>query len=258
VSRVERAFATSPLRLLTPKNDGHAAWVYSSSFGGGLVDGDRLVLEVEIGAGAAAYLSTQASTKVYRSQRGTRMRMQASVGDGGVLVSVPDPIVCFADSRFEQEQTFDLVGDAGLIAVDWMSTGRRESGERCSFAHYSSRVVVSLDGRLVMYDMLALRREDGDLARRLGRFNVLATVVVLGRQLVEHASALSSGINRQAVSRRPQRLVVASTLTDGRQAGIGAVVRIAGHSAEDVGKALREALSFVPPLLGDDPWARKW
>src|SRR5687768_3060300 len=39
---VRTALAHSPLRLLTPRNHGHAAWVYTSSLGGGLVDGDHL------------------------------------------------------------------------------------------------------------------------------------------------------------------------------------------------------------------------
>jgi hypothetical protein len=34
--------------------------------------------------------------------------------------------------------------------------------------------------------------------------------------------------------------------------------RLLGASAEAVGRAIREYLAFVPALLGDDPWARKW
>jgi urease accessory protein len=257
-SVVERAFATSPLRLLTPGNDGHAAWVFTSSFGGGLVDGDRLSLDVEIGEGAAAFLSTQASTKVYRSEQGTRARLQARVGAGGLLVSLPDPVVCFADSRFDQEQTFDLASNAALVAVDWVTSGRRESGERCSFAHYCSRLVVRVDGRLVMYDTVALRRQDGDLASRLGRFDVLAVAVIVGEAVMAQGHTMLADARGGAVEQRPQHIVVASPLEE-RQAGtVGAVLRVAGRSVEEVGRTLRESLAFVPALLGDDPWARKW
>src|SRR5258706_16480554 len=82
-SVVSRAYATSPLRLLTPANHGHAAWIYTSSHGGGLVDGDRLVMDIDVGAGAAAFVSTQASTKVYRSAQGTSAALHARVGPGG-------------------------------------------------------------------------------------------------------------------------------------------------------------------------------
>ena len=38
----------------------------------------------------------------------------------------------------------------------------------------------------------------------------------------------------------------------------GCIVRIAGVSFEEVAAAAREYLRFVPSLLGDDPWVRKW
>ena len=35
-----------------PDNHGHAAWVYTSSYGGGIVGGDALHLDIEVGAEA--------------------------------------------------------------------------------------------------------------------------------------------------------------------------------------------------------------
>src|SRR5262245_38222153 len=105
-SVVSRAYATSPLRLLTPENHGRAAWVYASSYGGGLVDGDCVEIDIEVGAGAAAYFSTQASTKVYRSERGAVTGLRAAVAAGGLLIVMPDPVVCFAASRYVQTQRF--------------------------------------------------------------------------------------------------------------------------------------------------------
>src|SRR5882757_9593932 len=78
-SVVSHAYATSPLRLLTPLNHGHAAWIYTSSFGGGLVNGDRIAMDIDVGRGAAAFISTQASTKIYRSPGGTSAEMHARV-----------------------------------------------------------------------------------------------------------------------------------------------------------------------------------
>src|SRR5262245_163756 len=104
-STVSQAYASSPLRLLMPRNHGRAAWIYTSSFGGGLVDGDRVSLDIVVDAGAAAFVSTQASTKVYRSACGTSAELRASVGDEGLLVLAPDPVVCFAASRYRQTQT---------------------------------------------------------------------------------------------------------------------------------------------------------
>ena len=38
----------------------------------------------------------------------------------------------------------------------------------------------------------------------------------------------------------------------------GAVVRVAGEQVETVAAELRRQLQFLTPLLGDDPFARKW
>src|SRR5260370_22326962 len=103
-SIVSRAYATSPLKLLTPGNHGRAAWIYPSSHGGALVDGDQIVLEIDIGEDAAAFVSTQASTKVYRSPHGTSAEMRARIEPDGLLVVAPAPVVCFARSRYRQTQ----------------------------------------------------------------------------------------------------------------------------------------------------------
>ena len=97
-SVVRRAYATSPLRLLTPRNHGSAAWVYASSYGGGLVGGDDLRLTVRVGREASVFLSSQASTKVYRSHARASLQLDADVAAGGQLIVWPDPVVCFAGS----------------------------------------------------------------------------------------------------------------------------------------------------------------
>ena len=147
---------TSPLRLLMPRNHGRAAWVYTSSFGGGLVDGDRLVLDIEVGAGAAAFVSTQASTKVYRSPRRRARSPRAQRPTG---CSSSRRIRSSASRRpgIEQTQRFDLAADAGLVLVDWVTSGRHASGERWAFDEYARAFGRARSGTLVVHDALALR-----------------------------------------------------------------------------------------------------
>ena len=252
-SVVSRALATSPLRLLTPANHGHAAWVYTSTYGGGLVDGDAISLQVSVEPGAAAFLSTQASTKVYRSPRGSEADMRVDVGRDGLLVLVPDPVVCFASSVYRQTQRANVAEGAGLVLVDWVSSGRRASGERWMFDEYVSRTVVRYGGRLVLHDATALRSADGDLAVRMGRFDVLALVAIVGEAMRSESLALIAQVAEAPIVRRADELIAAAPLGE-----IGCVLRVAGRSVEHVGRRLRQLLGFVPGLLGDDPWSRKW
>lgn len=252
-SVVSRAFTTSPLKLLMPRNHGHAAWVYTANYGGGLVDGDALHVSIGIGRDATALLSTQASTKVYRSTHGTSMDVDAAIEDGGMLVVAPDPVVCFTRSRYRQTQQFRLARTAGLVLVDWLSSGRRAAGERWAFDSYAARAVVHCDGRLMLYDSLLLSGHDGDVATRLGRFDVVCLLVLIGSPLRTFVGRTLARVAETPVSRRSDLLIAASALGES-----GCLVRIVGVSVEAVGRTVRDYLRFVPSLLGDDPWTRKW
>ena len=257
-STVTRAYAESPLKWLTPATRGEAAWVFAASYGGGLVGGDHLDVEVDVEPGAAAFLSTQASTKVYRSTAGASTRLAARVADGGLLVSLPDPVVCFASSDYRQTQTFAIEASAGLVALDWMTSGRRGSGERWAFDAYASTTSLRVGGRLVLHDAVRLTATDGDLASRAGRIDVLAVVVVAGERLAGEAARVVAAVSAVPVERRAAIVLSAAPLPGLALAPPGCVVRLAGAHVEDVRVVLRRLLDFVPGLLGDDPWARKW
>lgn len=69
---------TYPLKLLSPKlpSDGNpVSIVYILSYGGGLVPGDMLDLEIEVGAGASLMLLTQAIMVSYNQMARTDTRI---------------------------------------------------------------------------------------------------------------------------------------------------------------------------------------
>ena len=109
-TEITRSQATNPLKLITPRRQGDAAWVYCSTFGGGLVAGDQIHLDLQLSEQTTCVLGTQASTKVYRdpNQIGCTQTFKANIDRGALLVSVPDPITCFAEAVYEQEQQFHL------------------------------------------------------------------------------------------------------------------------------------------------------
>jgi urease accessory protein len=255
-SVVSRARASSPLRFLTPLNHGDAAWVFTSTFGGGLLGGDAIQLRIDVEDEAGLLLQTQASTKVYRSTRGATSRLEASVGNGARLLVLPDPTVCFRSASFEQTQAIDVAARGSLVFMDWVTAGRRASGERWAFDRYASRLIVRYDGRIVLREALLLDSADGSLADRMSRFNCVGVIVLAGRELraeVTSACEAVSGIERCS---RADLLAAAAPLGPNGEAGC--VIRMAGVSVEEIGRAARSWLHFVPGLLGDNPWARKW
>ncbi|NMO19658.1 urease accessory protein UreD [Pyxidicoccus fallax] len=249
---VRTALAHSPLRLLTPRNHGHAAWAYTSSFGGGLVDGDHLALEVDVASGATAFLSTQGANRVYRSPRGCRSDLTARVEEGALLAVVPDPTVCFTGARYAQTLDVRLAAGASLVLADVVTSGRDASGERWAFAHYTSALRVRVGERALVDERWLLDPTHGPLAERLGRFNAMASVLLVGPVLASAREALAAHVSALPVSSRAAIIPSASPL--GTE---GLLLRAAAVSVEELLCTTRQWLSFLPPLLGDDPWARR-
>ncbi|MEO7096870.1 MAG: urease accessory protein UreD, partial [Polyangiales bacterium] len=187
--------AESPLRLLTPQNDGVASWAYASSFGGGLVDGDSVAMDIVVDDGASALFATQSSTKVYRGT--SRMTLDARVGEQALLAVVPDPIVCFEGASYAQRISIVLAATSSLVLVDALTAGRSARGERWAFARYESvlsvervdRVDTSGTRTAVLLDPVRLDARESGLARRFGRFDAIATIVLLGPAIEDAARA---------------------------------------------------------------------
>jgi urease accessory protein len=247
--------AASPLRLLNPRNTGTSAWVYTATYGGGLLGGDAIELDVDVAQGASALLATQASTKVYRSACGASQRLRARVSDDSLLVLLPDPVTAFAGSRYTQEQRIDLEPGGSLVLVDWVTAGRVAAGERWRFDGYTNRMFVRRASTLLLHDAVSLRGADGDVAARMSRFNCAATVIMTGPAVRAAAARVAGDIGSAPLVPRSDLLLSSAPLAGGDD---GALVRVAGVSVEQVGGVLRQLLNFVPSLLGDDPWNCKF
>jgi urease accessory protein len=245
------ARAIAPLKLLNPSNHGRSAWVFQSSYGGGFVGADDVRLEVQVRAGATLFLSSQASSKAYRQAHG-RLELNATLEAGAVLVSWPDPTVCFAQASFTQAQRFCLADQsAGLVALEMVTSGRMARAERWLFERYASQLYLDVGGEAALREALVLSQAHGELAARLGALDALATVVITGQPTDALAASVEEAVRAAPLSR--ELLVVCS-----RAAG-ALVVRAASSQSAALTGRLRELLGpGVAKLLGDDPLLRKW
>jgi urease accessory protein len=227
--------ASSPLRLLRTRGE-QAAWIFATTFGGGLVDGDRIALDVDVDEGARILLTTQASTKVYRSPHGTESVIRARVARDGMFASIPDPTVCFAGARYTQTIDVDVQGSAAI--VDVLHAGRVSRGERWAMDHYRSTLRVN-DIR----DTLLLDPAHGSIAARMNRFDVLGTVILIGPLLAAARARIATEMIAPA---RGAECVVAASVRDELM-----LVRFAATRAEVATACLRSLLTETFSLVGD-------
>ena len=249
---IRAAYAESPLRLLTPRNHGAGAWAYTSTLGGGLVDGDRVRLEVELGPGALAFVSTQGPTRVYRSPGGCESEVHARVGAGAALVLAPDPFSCFAGARYRQRTEIDLGAGASVASCDVLTAGRSARGERWAFSRCLISLGVRRGGEALVEEALLLDPAHGALAERLGRFDALGTLLVAGPLFAGLRERIRQRIDGAPLASAARLLAAASPV-----GGDALVARFAAESVEELLRSLREHLAELPAVLGDDPWARK-
>ena len=250
------ARSVAPVRLLVPRPRGQSIWCYSSSLGGGLVAGDQTRLEIEVRAGSRCYFGTQSSTKDYRNphELPCRQDLKAAVGAGAVLVCLPDVVQLFANSAFEQRQIFSLASNASLVLTDGLSSGRSACGERWAFNRYRSRIEVFVGSELCFWDAVRLDFTDEEVraSHRMGRFNTVSTLLLLGPDVSMAAAAMLDSVGQRPVLPRGNIHISAHSIRG------GALLRVAAESVELAQREIRSHLGFLSALLGDNPLARKW
>lgn len=174
--------------------------VFLLTYGGGLVAGDTLHIEVVLARSTRLVLLTQGSTKVFKApgrEVVSTQRMRVRLEGGAALCYLPDPVQPFRDSVFEARQIYELVGGAGeggasLCVCDWVSEGRTARGEKWDFWRYGSRSEVwGVDEqgkrRLLVRDNIILDEEEKTRDRITGRLDGLGVfgTLILGGPVFE-------------------------------------------------------------------------
>jgi urease accessory protein len=245
-----RCRAASPLKLLTPRHAGDAAWACASSHGGGLLSGDRVRVSIDVGPRARAAFTTQASTKIYPGDVEAYQAINADLAAGSLLVVAPDPIVCYEGARYRQEQSYALAPSASLVVLDWMTAGRSANDERWKFVSYETKLKIERAGALELWEAARLTALEGALPGRMGRFETLGLVALTGPRVNRGCAQLVAELAARPLVRREAFIVSAAPLRGG-----GALLRFAAESCEDAHRELRRLLGFVWRELGDDPWS---
>jgi urease accessory protein len=186
-TRLVRNFSRVPLRALRALScDPHRpdqAFVFITSVSGGILQGDRLSIEVVARPNSCAHLTTQAMTKVYRMTHGyAHQTVHLRAEAGSYLEYIPDPTIPYRNARFYQELTLTRETEATLIAAEILVPGRIASGEAFGF-DVVCFVTRGHDqaGRLTFQDTLLLQPRNADPRSLglLGGHHVIASMFVL-------------------------------------------------------------------------------
>ncbi|MEV7415345.1 urease accessory protein UreD [Streptomyces sp. NPDC089919] len=239
-------FQKSPLQIMRPLYfDPHRPdlpLTFLMSTGGGVLQADRLRTDLHVGAGAAALLTTQAATKVYRMEHDyATAQTFLTAGPDSYVEYLPDPVIPFVGSRFYQRTTVTADPSATVLLSETVLAGRLARGERHAYDVFASDLEVLLpDGRPVAVDTVRLEP---------GAHRVDGPAVMAGHAVTAAFFALTplapagelAGLLHAALPAHPSVRAGVSVLPDAR----GVWVRLLGPAAEPVAGALRTAWDCV-------------
>ena len=176
---------------------------------GGVFGGDQLHLNVKLDTGAQVQITAVGATRLYRPRTGSppaRQQCDIQIGENALLEYLPEPVIPFALSSFEQTCSIQLSPGAGLIWWETICAGRIASGEVFAFEGLSAKASIFASGHPIALEHYAWRPQAQATATpaRMGRFLYSTTMYVcladeddsrwlpLENQLGELAEELSS------------------------------------------------------------------
>ena len=160
-TRLRELWHHDPVRVLLPEPvDDALPHVVLLNTAGGLVGGDSLRTEIEVGDRARALVTGQSAEKVYRSDGPeVAIRTALSAGRDAWLEWMPQETILFDASRLDRRLSISLAAGARCLAGEILVFGRRARGETIGRAWLRDRWEIRRDGRLAWADALALGPE---------------------------------------------------------------------------------------------------
>ncbi|HTW93664.1 MAG TPA: urease accessory protein UreD, partial [Tepidisphaeraceae bacterium] len=253
---ITRLHAPAPLLIRTPQSATDFSLAVCASLGGGLLAGDTIDLRCIAEAHTKSCITTQSSTKIYRSINGAQTSQSAVVHlhAHAMMLWIPDPITCFAGAHYTQRQQFHLHPTTSLLLLDSFTSGRWSRGERWDMQHFHSRTDIWVDQAQILRDAIRLDPADGPIASpsRMGKWNCFATLLFVGPAFAPFARQILCDVNNEPLAPDAALIFSAAPL------GGGAILRLAADSAERLTLEIRRRLHPLFESIGHDPWSRKF
>lgn len=222
----------------------HLACVPIITTSGGMLQGDRYAIEIELGDGCQAQITTQAATKIHEMDANYVAQTQDIVlHDGSYLEYLPQPMIPHKHSRFVSRTRLAIAATATLLYSEILMPGRKHygTGELFAFDLFSSTVVAERpDGTALFTEKFVIEPHQDDVRRAgvMGSFDVFGNVVLLSPQ--EHSERILATV--EPVIDVAGGLAAAACLLSG---GAGLVYKVLGMESHAVKAKVREFWSLV-------------
>lgn len=243
----------APFHLSKPYWDGHALILQVVNPTAGILAGDQLTSEIQVGRGAALLVTAPSATRVFRMKGGAASSQQRfEVEAGGWLEFWPEPLVPHQGSVFQQSTVLHLAPGGEALFADFLLPGRLARGEAWGWDRLVLELEVRVGEALVLRERLD---QSGAELRALAGLAGMASTAAFGNLVV-----LASALEDEAAWRPALQAlhgggtwIGTSRLRGPHPAYAIRLVAADGERLRQVHREVRRVLSALIPRLRADP-----
>ena len=156
------------------------AHMYIMSSAGGILQGDRHLIDVTLEEKSMVHITTQGATRVYSMTQDIAMqKIHIKLEDGAYLEYLADQIIPYKDAKYHQELDCTIHENATLFYSEIVTPGRIAMNESFQYdtCHLKAKVE-NQDKKLLFMDIVDLKPKKQDLRVKeiLGDYTIVASI----------------------------------------------------------------------------------
>jgi urease accessory protein len=218
--------------------------VFIISNAGGILQGDRNTISIEVGPAAQAHVTTQSATKIHAMDANYATQLQDIVlHEGAYLEYLPDPMIPHRHTRFLTHTRIAIAPSATLLYSEILMGGRKHHGELYEYDVFASTVRAERPEGSELFTEKFIIRPQQQQVRAVGRmnhFDVFGNVILLTPK--HHAERIFAQVPA-VVNLAEQWAAGASRLPN----DAGLIYKVVGAETALVRAKVREFWSLVRP-----------
>ena len=162
--------------------------------GGGIVEGERYNINVELKENVRAIVTTQAASKVYKCENSYESFQETTLKleENSILEYITDPVILYKDAVYRQENNIYMTKSSTLIYTDGITSGWSPDKKRFQYEKANLKTNIYMDGVPVLLDNMLInpREDDIDGLGFMEGYKNFATLIILDdridKNIIEH------------------------------------------------------------------------
>ena len=216
------------------------AHVFILSPSGGILQGDRYRMDVELRNNAISHITTQGATRIYKMESNYATHMVTlNLKNNSYLEFIPEQIIPYKNSRFYQKTNLKIDDSSTVVYSETIVPGRIAMGEMFDFDLCYLKTEGKKNGRVQFRDSSLLSPKTQKI-QSLAMFDdktILTSVYILTKK---HVTKVNDMINE--LFSHTQNISGGSSILP-NDSGIS--IRILGNSSEDQKTTIYEILKII-------------